>query len=351
VIPERFTHAGNFTGDRSDGGIDAPAGLARVAFGPREVGYIDATGTVVTRFAPGVIAWGVGANGLVRFQDATTARYGFADANTGAIVIPARFSQVGGFDHHGLAAASEGDRAGFIRADGEWAFPPRFTSSYDFDAFGQAQVIENGRAELIDRTGWVLATLIHGEAFYHQNSQYAAFRVFPGREDAPTQHFGGWSLDATLHAVPETPSLLPTSTGNVRLSFTSDDGLVRWLIETEGWEVTIRNEEGLASDPDMTRQNRLADLPSDAGALIDLLVQQFEGRSELSIATTLPGATAQAEQSKRADHIAANRARYISELRASSPDLAQALAAMRALIAERFGTLSGAPCMPPRCVY
>lgn len=351
VIPERFSHAGNFTGDPADGGIDAPPGLARVALGPGEVVYIDSAGTVVTRFAPGVIAWGVGPNGLVRFQDWSTARYGFADARTGAIVILARFSQVGGFDEHGLAAASEGDRAGFIRADGEWAFPPRFTSTYGFDAYGQAQVVENGRAQLIDRTGQVLATLTHGEGFYHQNSRYASFRVFPGREDAPTRRFGGWSLDSALYAIPETQSLAPTPTGHVRLSFASDDGLVRWLVETEGWQVTVRNEEGLPSDPDMTRQDRLADLPADADALIALLARQLEDRTDFSIATTFPGAEAEAAQAERATRIAAGRARYLAQLRASSPDLAQALAAMRARIAEQFGALSGAPCRPPQCIH
>lgn len=351
VIPERFSHAGNFTGDLADGGIDAPPGLARVALQPREVAYIDATGTVVSRFAPGIVAWGVSPKGLVRFQDLSNARYGFADSKTGMIVMPARFSQVGGFDDHGLAAAQEGERAGFIRPDGQWAFPPRFTSTYDFDALGQAQVTENGRSELIDRSGRVLATLAHGGSFYHQDREFAAFRVFPGREDAPTQRFGAWALDATLYAVPETPSLMPTTTGNVRLSFASNDGLVRWRIETEGWVVTLLNEEGPAGEPDVTRQDRLSEFPADSEALVALLARQLEGQPALSIAMTPPSAPAQAAQTERAGRIAANRAVYLAQLRASSPDLVPALTAMRARVAEQFGKLSGMPCMPPECVY
>ncbi|MEG3151846.1 WG repeat-containing protein [Sphingomonas sp. ZT3P38] len=351
VITERFFYAGNFTGDRADGGIDAPAGLARVALGPKEVGYINSTGTLVTRFAPGVIAWGVGPNGLARFQDMATARYGFADAKTGAIVVPARFAQVGGFDDHGLAAATEGERAGYIRADGQWAFPPRFTSTYDFDRLGQAQVIEDGQSRLIDRSGNVLATLTHGEGFYAQDSQFAAFRVFPGQENAPTRRFGGWTLDSTLFAVPETPSLMPAPTGTVRLGFVSHDGLVRWRIETEGWDVVLVNEEGPAAAPDVTRQDRMAALPEDAEALVALLLRQLENKTAFSIVAQPQDGSAQAIQAERVGRIAANHESYRAELRASAPDLARALAAMRARVTEQFGKLSGRPCMPPQCVY
>jgi len=196
-----------------------------------------------------------------------------------------------------------------------------------------------------------VAELTHGEAFYSQDSEFAAFRVFPGQEDLPKQRFGGWSLDTTLYAVPETPSLMPTPLGNIRLSFATDDGLVRWRIETEGWEVTIGNDEGPSVEPDITRQNRLTDLPKDIDALVALLVRQTEGQSEFSIETTLPGSEAQAARAERASRIAANRPRYLAQLRASSPDLARALVAMRSRIADQFGKLSGAPCMPPQCVY
>lgn len=351
VIPERFFYAGNFTVDRADGGIDAPPGLARVALGPKEVGYIDSTGALVTRFPPGVIAWGIGPNGLARFQDMDTARYGFADARSGAIVIPARFAQVGGFDEHGLAAATEGKRAGYIRADGQWAFPPRFTATYDFDPLGQAQVIEEGQSRLIDRSGNVLATLTHGEGFYSQDSQFAAFRVFPGQEDAPTQRFGGWALNSTLYAVPETPSLMPSPTGKIQLAFVSDDGLVRWRIETEGWEVTVANEAGPVGAPDVTRQDRLAALPADADALVALLLRQLENKTAFSIAAQPQDGSAQAIQAERVGRIAANHESYRAELRASAPDLARALAAMRTRVTEQFGKLSGRPCMPPQCVY
>ena len=351
VIPERFSFAGNFTGDPADGGVDAPAGLARVALGLREVAYIDATGAIVTRFPMGIIAWGVSPNGLVRFQDLATARYGFADAKTGAIIIQARFSQVGGFDDHGLAAAKEGERAGFIHADGQWAFPPRFTSTYNFDAMGQAQVTEDGRSELVSRDGKVLATLTHGEGFFHQDGEFAAFRVFPGREEAPTQRFGIWALDATLYAVPEIPSFMSTTTGNVRLSFASDDALVRWRIETEGWVVTLVNEEGPSGEPDVIRQDHLAEFAADAETLVALLARQLEGQPALSIATTPAAAAAQTAQAERARLIAANRTRYLAQLRTSTPDLARALTAMRTRVSEQFGKLSGMPCMPPQCIY
>ncbi|KKC23961.1 hypothetical protein WP12_21955 [Sphingomonas sp. SRS2] len=199
--------------------------------------------------------------------------------------------------------------------------------------------------------GKVLATLTHGEGFFHQDSEFAAFRVFPGQEDAPTQRFGTWALDATLYAVPEIPSLMPTTTGNVRLSFASDDALVRWRIETEGWVVTLVNEEGPSGEPDLTRQDRLADFPPDAETLVALLVRQFEGQSALSIATKPAVTAAQAAQAERAQRISANRARYLAQLRTSTPDLARALTAMRTRVSDQFGKLSGMPCMPPQCVY
>lgn len=351
VIPERFSSAGNFTDGSADQEIDAPVGLARVALGPLEVAYIDSTGTVVTRFAPGMIARGVGPNGLVRFQDVSNARYGFADAKTGTIVIPARFAQASDFDSQGLAAAQEGERAGYIRADGQWAFSPRFTSTSSFDAVGQAQVVEGGRSELIDRSGKVLATLTHGESFYYQRSDFAAFRVFPGQEEAQTQRFGSWALDTTLYGVPKTPSMMPSPTGNVRLSFASDDGLVRWRIETEGWVVTLHNEEGPVGSPDVIRQDRLAELPADADALIAMLVRQSEGQSASSMTIGPASADAQAAQAERGARIAANRAKNLAELRTSAPYLAVALTEMRARVSDQFGKLSGMPCMPPECIY
>ncbi len=273
-------------------------------------------------------------NGLVRFQDRATARYGFADAKTGAIIIPARFSDVGGFNDHGLAAAKEGERAGFIHADGQWAFPPRFPSTNDLDAMAQAQVTEDGRSELASRDGKMLATLTHGEGFFHQDGEFAAFRVFPGREEAPTQRFGIWALDATLYAVPEIPSFMPTTTGNVRLSFASDDALVRWRIETEGWVVTLVNEEAPSGEPDVTRQDRLADFPADAETLVALLIRQFEGQPALRIATTPADTGAKAAQAELDHRISANRARYLAQLRTSTPDLARALTAMRTRVSD-----------------
>lgn len=80
--------------------------------------YIDATGAVVTKFPEHIMIWGVSGNWLVRFQNQKTARYGFADGATGEIVVPARFSQVGGFGEIGLAYATEDGQARYIQSDG-----------------------------------------------------------------------------------------------------------------------------------------------------------------------------------------------------------------------------------------
>jgi hypothetical protein len=155
-----------------------------------------------------MIAWGVSPNGLVRFQDTATDRYGFADTS-GHVVIPVRFAQVGGFDVAGLASATEGTQAGYIGPNGRWAFPPRFTLTGTFDANGQAQAEENGTSELIDRTGRVLATLTHGENFYWHDGAYAAFQVYPPRFDYPPHRFGRWTLTSTFYAVPRVPIWAP----------------------------------------------------------------------------------------------------------------------------------------------
>ena len=131
---------------------------------------------------------------------------------------------------------------------------------------------------------------------------------------------------------------IPPATGIVRLTFATDDGLVRWRVETEGWEIIFLNEEGPAAQPDVTRQDRLAALPANADELVRRLADQFEGRAEISISSTSPGAEAQAALAERQGRVAANRARYLAQLRASAPDLEPALAAMRAQIAEQFGS-------------
>ncbi|WDF75221.1 WG repeat-containing protein [Novosphingobium sp. KACC 22771] len=351
VIPERFNSADDFERPPSDGELYAPAGLARVTLLSGENAYIDAKGEVVTRFPAGIGVWGISPNGLARFQDSSNGRYGFADAKTGLIVIPARFSGASAFDDHGLAAAKENERAGYIHADGQWAFPPRFTATSRFDSIGLARVTEEGRTELIDRNGKVVTTLAHGDQFFIQDNDFSAFNVFPGQEEAPTQHFGTWALDATLYAVPRMPSLMPTTTGKIRLSFASDDTLVRWRIETEGWVVTLVNEEGPSGAPYVTRITRLADFPADAESLLTLLARQFDGHSTPSAAAIPAANAAQAAQAKQASLILANRARYLSQLRGSTSDLTPALAAMRKRVSEQFGKLSGMPCMPPQCVY
>lgn len=91
----------------------------------------------------------------------------------------------------------------------------------------------------------MLATLTHGEGFSIKTASSWLLSVSsPGGKRRP-QRFGIWALDATLYAVPEIPSFMSTTTNrNVRLSFASDDALVRWRIETEGWVVTLVGKEG-----------------------------------------------------------------------------------------------------------
>jgi hypothetical protein len=350
VIPETFLWAGSFAPTASDGGLEAPDGLARIAFTERETGYVDATGKVVTRFPAGVNAWGVSPNGLVRVQDTSTAKYGFAD-RTGKIVIPARFEQVGGFGAHGLAMAQENGKAGYIRADGSWAIAPRFSTAGTFDAAGQAQVAENGKDGLIDANGHIVATLPHETLFWWQQSDYAPFRMYPAQIDYPVERFGGWTLERTLYAVPEIPSMLPSPIGRIRLTFRTKDGLVRWRISTEGWVIWLETEEGDEKDADVSSSTRAASLAEGTDAVLQILSRQLEGKAEMSIAITSPGDAVQAAQKARLQRIAVNRAAYVAELDASATDLTRAIEAMNRRIREQFGGLSGMPCMPPQCLY
>lgn len=349
VIPETFAYAGSFAPVPADGGMDAPEGLARVVLAGGEGGYIEPSGKIVTRFPAGVNAWGVSPNGLVRFQDRASAKYGFAD-RTGAIVIPARFEQVGGFDSHGLASAQEKGKAGYIRADGSWAIDPRFTLAGTFDEFGQAQAEEDGASVLIDRTGRVVAKLPSGANFYWQQSEYTALRFFPPQVDFPPEQFGDWRLERTLYAVPEMPNMVPTPQSAVRMTLRSRDGLVRWGVSTEGWVIDVTTDQGPDKTEDVTRRNRLADLPSGT-EILRVLRRQLAGEAESSIAMT-PGKSAeQAEQKERLRRVALNKDRYEAELEGSAPDLDRAVEAMRARIVEHYGKLSGMPCMPPQCLY
>lgn len=115
--------------------------------------------------------------------------------------------------------------------------------------------------------------------------------------------------------------------------------------------VTLHNEEGPVANPDVIRQDHLAELPADADALIAMLVRQAEGQSASSMTIRPASADAQATQAERVARIAANRAKSFAELRTSVPDLALALTAMRARVSHQFGKLSGMPCMPPQCIY
>ena len=350
VIPEVYRYAGNFRPFDYDGGLDAPEGFARVVLENGEAAYIDRTGKVTTRFKSGLSVFGISPNGLVRVQDQATARYGFAD-RTGAIVIPVRFEQVGGFGAEGLAMAQEHGRAGYIRADGRWAIEPRFTSAGRFDAFGQAQVEENGTRALIDGTGHTVATLVHGTYFFLQESAYAAFKTFPPQVDYPTEQFGGWRLERRLYAHPEVPSMMPAPTGSIHLTFQSKDGLVRWAFQTEGWVVDLALEQGVEHKPDLITRMELARLPANAVAAIELINRQLAGIAKVKIATTVPDASEHAAQRERLAPIATNKGAYLAQLEDSAHDLDRALQAMKTRIVEQFGALSGRPCMPPQCIY
>jgi hypothetical protein len=350
VIPETFVHAGSFHPTKADGGMDAPDGLAKVLLKSGGAAYINSAGEVVTRFPAGINVWGVGANGLARFQDPSTGRYGFAD-RSGAIRIPARFEQAGGFDVHGLSSAQENNKAGYIDGSGAWAIAPRFTGAGSFDGFGQAQAVEGTQGVLIDRAGKVVATVPRGVNFYWQESGYAAFRTYPQQVDYPPERFGAWRLDRVLYAVPETASLTPTATGRIALTLETPDGLLRFHVRTEGWGVELFSEQGPAGDPDVTRSSRLGAQVPRAQAVIAHFAEQLTGTPRFSIAMTPAEPGKQAAQRQRLAAANAKKAEHVALLRASTPDLERAIAAMRARVAEQFGRLSGWPCMPPQCLY
>lgn len=350
VIPENFTYAGSFTPVPADGGTDAPDGLARVVLAGGDGGYIDPLGKILTRFPAGLIVGGVSSGGLVRVQDMTSAKYGFAD-RTGKIVIPVRFEQAGGFAPNGLASARENGKAGYIRADGSWAIAPRFALAGTFDRFGQAQAEEEGGGNvLIDRTGAVVARLPKGANFYWQQSEYSAFKTHPPQIDFPPERFGRWVLERRLYAEPEYPDLGPTSRSSIRLTFRTADGTVRWGLRTEGWTLDAFTDEGPENQNDVSSQSPFTDVPAGAD-LIALLGRQLKGHAELRLEMT-PGKTeAQAAQRERLRKANAARADHLAELEATAPHLERALEALRARIAEHYGKLSGPPCMPPKCLY
>lgn len=351
IISAQFDSVGSFKPGQIDGGLAAPVGLARVGLTSTQVGWIDAQGRLAVRFPAGIIAWGLSPNGLVRFQETATAHYGFTDTS-GRIVIPAHFSQVGGFDAAGLASATIGTQAGYIHANGQWAFPPRFTSTGTFDATGQAEAEENGTSELIDRTGRVLATLTHGENFYWRRGPYANFQLYPPRFDYPPQRFGRWTLTRTLYAVPRVPIMGPAPIGEISLSFRTSDGLVRWGLDTQGWVLNATTAVGPAVEPDMTASTALKAVPATPDALLPLWRASVEpGGAGLSIGVTPPDAPARAAQRERLAQVAAARKAHEEELDAAVADLPAALTALRGAITEQFGQLPGAPCMPPQCVY
>lgn len=350
AIAESYKWAGSFDPTPFDGGMEAPEGLARVVLSSGETAYIDSGGKVVTRFPARMYAYGISPNGLVRFQDTITAKYGFAD-RSGAIVIPARFGQVGAFDRNGLASATLGGKAGYIRADGSWAFEPRFSFVSAFDEHGQAQADENGKAVLIDGSGRTVATLPDGTSFFWQRSDYASFRAIPPRIDYPVEQFGGWRLERTLYAAPEHDTMEPAPIGSIRLAFRTSDGLVRWAIETEGWVIDVTTRQGPEKNWDASSRTRLDKLPTRAKALTRILAEHLTERAGTRIAMSPPGGGDRAAQRARLQRSAASRSAYLAELKASAPDLERALRAMDARIREQFGTLSGPPCMPPRCVY
>ncbi|HEU0133555.1 MAG TPA: WG repeat-containing protein, partial [Allosphingosinicella sp.] len=297
VIPPTFVHAGNFKPFPADGGMDSPEGLARVALADGQGAYVDSSGKVVTRFPAGVNVWGISPNGLVRIQDSKTAKYGFAD-RSGAIAIPPRFDQAGGFDKYGLASVQEKGKAGYIRADGSWAIEPRFSTAGSFDEFGQAQAEENGQSVLIDRTGAVVAKLPAGANFYWQRSQYTAFKIYPPKVDFPPERFGRWVLERTLHAVPEYQPIHGAASSSVRLTFRTADGTVRWGLRTEGWTLDAFTEEGPEDANDVSSQNRLTEVPTGR-ELIALLGRQLLGSAEFRLGMT-PGKTEeQAAQGER----------------------------------------------------
>ncbi|HEY9756575.1 MAG TPA: WG repeat-containing protein [Oculatellaceae cyanobacterium] len=81
-------------------------------------------------------------------------KYGFVDRE-GKVAIEPVFSNAEEFSE-GLAGVSDASgKSGYINKRGEWVISPRYTRPGEFHE-GIASVVENGKGELIDRTGRVI---------------------------------------------------------------------------------------------------------------------------------------------------------------------------------------------------
>lgn len=329
----------------------APPGLARVvtreADGSERVGYIDRSGRLATHLPPGLNGWHVSLNGLIQVQDSKTSKWGFANSS-GRLVIPAEFDSTGGFGPNGLAPAALAGKWGYIRTDGRFAIDPSFDSAAMFDARGRAQVWQGRKSWLIDGANRMLAAFPVWKAWPIGSTDYAPILYYPPQFDYPVQQFGRWKLERTLYAV-EDFSRVPTATARVRLSMLSEDGLVAWTVETEGFTLDIRTEIG-AGHGDRTDIDSLDVMPVGAIGLLDRFRRQAEGQSGSSLAFSRPE-PARSEQMSRLRMIEGRRTEYRRQMDQSRDDLERAWAAMRVAVAEQFGGLSGRPCMPPQCLY
>lgn len=123
VIAPEFEHAG-----------DLSNGLAPVMISGKW-GFIAADGTLVisplydsyTGYGWSRLLFNEGLNG-VKIGD----RYGFID-KTGALKIPAQFSDVGSFSD-GLAPFSINGKWGYVDKNGKVAIPPEYDAGFDFIA-------------------------------------------------------------------------------------------------------------------------------------------------------------------------------------------------------------------------
>lgn len=354
VIAPVYAAAYGFTGPEE---IDrqAPPGLARVAIyeadGSQRTGYIDSKGHMVALLPPGLYGSEVSPNGLIKVQDGKSAKWGFADAS-GRVVIPATFDSVGDFGRNGLAPARDGSgKYGYIRGDGSFAIEPIYDGAGTFDAQGRAQVWQGKESRLIDSSGKVLASYpATVKAMPLAPSGFAPIEFFPPRYDYPVRRFGRWTLERTLEAVPEIPSLGPSPDARIRLSMRSEDGLIAWTAETEGWTLTLKTETN-PGDPDRTDYSETDVLPFGAIGLLDYFRRHMRGEYASAISSSSANIKAQAEQAARLRTIAARRGDYLRQLDESRPDLERAWTAMQEDIAAQFGKLSGRPCGVTECVY
>lgn len=321
VIPERYREASPFQIAWKEGASFAPPGLARVTAEDGEIAFIDTAGEIKARFPRGAHLGYFSSNGRATLYDRTSNNQALVDT-TGRVVSVPGFTRVGEDPGGtGLFPATKNELWGYIREDGGWAIPPRFTSAGSFDRLGQATVIEDKRHWLIDTTGRRLAALPDDAAFFGEG-QVARFTVYPGRIDDPPALFGPWRLDRALFEVPKFQShhFAPV-VGEVKLSYEGPSGF-RVVLNGARGRVRVISDRGDGKNSVLTSHD-FEPAPVDAAPVLAEVLAGFRQVAEPfhELAGLSP----------------ADRAAGVAAIEVSAADFGRAWAAFRARVAEMFG--------------